>query len=921
MVVKRNISPKRSPPCPHYQAQRHDNSRKSMQNNVNPISGVKQISIVEKEEKNDSNNQPKKSPQMKSPQRSKIIVRENGRRFKNGIELFYEPDGDGSNDITRKEPKSPKSSASDKKTGERSKDKSSRSDTSSSAASSAEKAPANISVPETIEYRREKLQSAIQTGDNRTVKKLIKQDPKLLGYADKQAISLLFIAVECGKYDIATDLIEAGVSLDFQNASVCQTLTLAITKGETKLAQIMIEKAVGFDPKNDIAANALHRAVNHHQTDIVALLLDKGVSANVKRSKGATPLIKATRNRDEKMASLLISRGASVDDKDDYGSAALIHAAVGGSEKIVQLLLEHGASANTINDEGKTALHFAALYGNTHMASLLIERGANVNQIGPFGLTPLMIASASGKKEIIELLLQYKADTELTDINNDKALMFACEHGHLEIVKRLLESNKTFSPSISSFFKFDETPQEQLIEQRRALYLAAVNGHAEIVDLLIKKLKLIPFSNKMVKKNFIPETLSLSIANGETTIIPVLMKHGAILDPLKKYLWRKIKNAAANGHTKTIQLIFENFSPSLQEKLANPAEDDATKIQQQLQDALIKAVVSGHHETANLLVIFGAIPSLRKENGQSAFDIAIQKSDIRLINALLAKNVTLSKLSPSSRASNELLIALGHRPPNPLIVDALIQFENDSAEKQGIKPKKLTFDAMWPKILELIKNHQKEKLDDDGLYRATTALLCTEFAVFYRVAEAIASAVKDMASIFPVGGRNQADPSGAQLRAGLAEAIASSPFLHELKLREAKSSASPYENYAQAPETAKSLVQRVISQANLLTDIAEKESDEYWKTLNGFLKTLSPITSHQQMRSFMNETGWHPLIVTLISECWEHLAQKKTPAALIKAIQSEFRSTELAEKVERLSEASRHLLIMQMNRLSKIDDN
>ncbi len=61
-----------------------------MQTTTNPLSGITKAPDTEKTDSKESVKAQEKPPQMKSQQRSKIIVREDGRRFKNGVELFYE---------------------------------------------------------------------------------------------------------------------------------------------------------------------------------------------------------------------------------------------------------------------------------------------------------------------------------------------------------------------------------------------------------------------------------------------------------------------------------------------------------------------------------------------------------------------------------------------------------------------------------------------------------------------------------------------------------------------------------------------------------------------------------------------------------------------------------------------------------------
>ncbi len=497
-------------------------------------------------------------------------------------------------------------------------------------------------------------------------------------------------------------------------------------------------------------------------------------------------------------------------------------------------------------------------------------------------------------------------------------MSYACSGGDLEVVKLLLKSCKSFSRKENPLFEFSAANRVLLEDQKRGLLSAHKNEHHDIVDLLIEKLKSFPVSKMFLARFWLPEPLKSSTLSGQEKMVSVLIKHVGHLDPNNKDIWEAMSGAAANGHIGTLRIMLDSFSPSVQEVLSMQGENAAIRLHRRLQRCLIGAVNNGHHDMASLLVNAGALPVLRSEQGDSAFEITIKKADIRTLISLLGKQVTLTKTNPHSRMSNELTSALNSIPPNPLIIDTIIAFETQAAAQQGTHSDKIQFDLMCDKIHALLVKHRSAELGKQGLHKATIALLCTEFGFYYPVAENIASIVEDISAIFPVTADANATPSPEQLRAAITEAIASSPFLHDLNNWNTQTLAQLYASHDQAPDKAVSLVRAAAPQAGLLTAVAEAESDAHQQALIGFFGKLSPASTSSQIQLFMQRSGWHPLVVTVVTEAWDSLKQNKTQQDLFQAIQQKLRSFELAEEIEGQTEAGHHLLIMQLNRLSEI---
>ena len=92
------------------------------------------------------------------------------------------------------------------------------------------------------------------------------------------------------------------------------------------------------------------------------------------------------------------------------------------------------------------------------------------------GETPLFIAARYGDDALIKLLLEHEAEPNYKNKYGDTALRVAVEYNHPAVVAALLEGGADVN-----------TQDVHLRGKPTMLMLAATNGHAEIVELLLKK--------------------------------------------------------------------------------------------------------------------------------------------------------------------------------------------------------------------------------------------------------------------------------------------------------------------------------------------------------------------------------------------------------------------------------------------------
>ncbi|OAY71992.1 putative E3 ubiquitin-protein ligase XBOS35 [Ananas comosus] len=197
---------------------------------------------------------------------------------------------------------------------------------------------------------------------------------------------------------------------------------------------------------------------------------------------------------------------------DSFGCSAagerLVSAARDGDFQEAQALLQFNPRLAKYSTFGvrNSPLHYSASQGHHEVVSLLIESGVDINLRNLRGQTALMLACLHGRWKVVQILMLFKANIHRKDyLSGGTAFHFAALNGHTRCI-RLLFSD--YVPSSSEFWDimrgnsnsnskkdalnthFDEVALSKIVNKKAdggitALHLAALNGHAESVQLLL----------------------------------------------------------------------------------------------------------------------------------------------------------------------------------------------------------------------------------------------------------------------------------------------------------------------------------------------------------------------------------------------------------------------------------------------------
>lgn len=273
-----------------------------------------------------------------------------------------------------------------------------------------------------------------------------------------------------------------------------------------------------------------------------------------------------------------IQSGIEVDQKDEIGNTALIVAAGRGNDSLVKFLLKNGAN---VNAPTKTTVSSAR------------------------GGTALIYAARYGHNKIVELLVQAGADVNARTAWAETPLYETTVRGDLKIFRYLVRHGA--KPTLLETFV---SIQNRRIDILRALLCAGADPnwkHPKTEQTLLGKA--VHFTR-------------------DAAFVALLLKGGANPNAMtgRRY---PLNLAAVIGDVKICKLLLRH----------------GAKIDQQdffKRTPVMDAAFKGHKEAVNLLLAKGADVRLRDNFGKSAWDLAKEGGNSKLLPSLLPSNASKS---------------------------------------------------------------------------------------------------------------------------------------------------------------------------------------------------------------------------------------------------------------------------------------
>jgi ankyrin repeat protein len=242
---------------------------------------------------------------------------------------------------------------------------------------------------------------AVIRGDAEKAQEQIDSGADLDWQSAKEKKSLLHIAAEWGREEVAKVLIAAGAPLDLEDKEgrtpLHQSFDIHRRTGavyeKAAIAVQLLEAGANPNPKTKWLFSPASSPVIYAMEDVVDCFLKHGVDLAAKHLNGKTLLFDATCFRSIRILRKFIRAGAELDARDDRGRTPLMACIEYDLVRQALTLLKAGATVDLRDEDGNTALHHAAREGKLKVCKALLKYGAEVDARNKEGRTPLDYAA------------------------------------------------------------------------------------------------------------------------------------------------------------------------------------------------------------------------------------------------------------------------------------------------------------------------------------------------------------------------------------------------------------------------------------------------------------------------------------------------------------------------------------------------
>lgn len=393
---------------------------------------------------------------------------------------------------------------------------------------------------------------------------------------DIDGSSLLHLAVNSGVLAVVKHCIEYGVRIRQPRKLNRETaFHIACEMGSIPI----VEYLVSTDPAlcritlvDSRGRTPLHMAARRNHAHIVNFLLEKEAMVDPKSDERRTPLFMAAENGAFDAVTLLMERGADVTIRDTE-LRSVLHVAV-GHPRVIENLLQSPAVMSLITEKdvsGYSAVHYAAMKGNIATLELFVAKNKAAASVTSDSLeTPIHVAGRYGKTEAIEKLMD-RQNARILNLQNSQgktALHFACMEGHdlsAEVLLRLgatiekdqqdrsplhLAASKGSTRCCEAILqKFEDCINMVEKNKNTALHIAAINGHASVVSLLLSDSKA-----EVTRNNTNDNILDAAVKEKRSDVVMTIAGNDR---------WREVLTTCSTGVVPLLQNLVEDMPDAL----------------------------------------------------------------------------------------------------------------------------------------------------------------------------------------------------------------------------------------------------------------------------------------------------------------------------------------------------------------------
>jgi ankyrin repeat protein len=433
---------------------------------------------------------------------------------------------------------------------------------------------------------------------------------------------------------------------------------------------LRLGEPVNIVGEQGLSQSALQIASETGHLEIVKLLVGAGGDVNWISTKSydlrTTALYKAAFEGHEEIVAVLLKAGASIQpvmhpQHPGFGTSALHAASARGHTNIVKRLLNAGSDVDLsgcveplASMASAPAIQVASAGGHEAVVSALIDAGANVNASGqlagainvtfpctvPIGTEPfstaLLAAAANGHTEVARRLIIAGADLNVVGCTEIVVASAPIEPSMLIAPSR---GSATYAPMIS------------------ALYTASLNGHGEIVSILLDAgadLNAISYPST----DHVATPICAAAEAGDLGIVATLLAAGADISKSTMGHRHPLIAAVENSHVEVVAALIEVGAE------VNTRSDTVS--------ALGVAAAKGNVRIVEILIEAGAYSNVDDYHGHTALMIASAEGRIEVIKALIDAAAGQPANMPGFEEAVNLAAIEGHSDIEQLLLDQLM---------------------------------------------------------------------------------------------------------------------------------------------------------------------------------------------------------------------------------------------------------
>ena len=207
---------------------------------------------------------------------------------------------------------------------------------------------------------------------------------------------------------------------------------------------------------------------------------------------------------------------------------------------VIKSLMEQGSNINITDNMQRKPVHYAAACTRPEILKEVVEQGGNLKDLDILKKTTLIYACMADRGTNIRYILsQAPALGELKDKQGMGGIHYACKYGHLEGVRALAESEVNLNEGGG-------------MDGLMPLGFTAAYNHYACTEYLIKE----GTARILGKDKYKRSPLIMAVRNGNTKIVSLLLKHGALFNDVDSSNNTPLHYAMAYGWSQIFDILW-----------------------------------------------------------------------------------------------------------------------------------------------------------------------------------------------------------------------------------------------------------------------------------------------------------------------------------------------------------------------------